>query len=451
MCDCTIGSSINLSTEPSIGNMKSILKILFCAIIVDFFFFSSVFTFTNGINTKLILGVLGLVTFFLKSGKMKAMVVSRQMIILTLLAVGISLASFLSMVYNNTGDDAYLTYVVSMLVWLAAAYMVVVTLDYCFGKVTIEMLADFIIALSFIQCAFAILGNMFEPVNNFIKFLYPGTGWLDTINRMYGIGDTTTLDTGGIRYSIACVLCAYMLVNAREKRKGLTPWYLLAFAFITIVGNMIARTTTVGAIIGLIYFLVNVIFGFTVSTARVRTLGWMLVIFALIIFATVWLYNTNEIIHHNLRFGFEGFFSLVEEGKWQVNSNDKLLSMYVFPDNMKTWIIGDGYFNNPYRDPNYIGDITDGYYMNTDVGYLRFIFYFGIIGLSIFTSFILYAGYLCIKRFPGNTLLFCMLVLIHFFVWFKVSTDCFFILGLFIAMAYVREYQSNSVNSLRIT
>lgn len=62
--------------------------------------------------------------------------------------------------------------------------------------------------------------------------------------------------------------------------------------------------------------------------------------------------------------------------------------MYVFPDNLKTWIIGDGYFSNPYNtDPFYIGTRSRGYYMGTDVGYLRFIFYFGLIGLSAFIAF----------------------------------------------------------------
>ena len=141
------------------------------------------------------------------------------------------------MVYNNTGDDAYLTYVISMLVWLVAAYMVMVILEAAYGKLSIELIADYIIALSFIQCSIAILGNMFEPVHSFIKYFTPWTGWLDSQGRLYGIGDTTTLDTGGIRYGIACIFCSYMLIKAKDKRKYLVPWYIFAYVFITIVGN----------------------------------------------------------------------------------------------------------------------------------------------------------------------------------------------------------------------
>lgn len=422
--------------------MKKLLRILFCAVIVDFFYFSSVFTFTGGKNTKLILSVIGLATFFIKSAHQGSMKVSRQMIILTLLALGVSLASLFSMIYNNTQDDTYVTYVISMLVWLSAAYMVCVILKSAYGKVSIEMMADFIIALSFIQCTFAILGYMFEPVHNFIRLFTPWTEWYDSVDRMYGIGDTTTLDTGGIRHAIASIFCAHMLVKGGEDRRPWIPWYIFAFVYITIVGNMVARTTTVGSILALFYLFSYVLFAgntFNAIIDKTRIFGWMIIILATMITVTVWLYNTNEPIHKNLRFGFEGFFSLVEKGEWDVGSNNTLRDMYVFPDNPKTWIVGDGYFVNPSWDPNYLGEITAGYYKDTDVGYLRFIFYCGLIGLGFFSAMIIYAGNICRIRFPDNDVLFLLLVLTHFIVWLKVATDCFFILGVFIAMSYVRD------------
>ena len=78
--------------------------------------------------------------------------------------------------------------------------------------------------------------------------------------------------------------------------------------------------------------------------------------------------------------------------------------------------------------------------MDTDVGYLRFLFYFGAVGLAIFSLMILYAGKICRLRYPKDWLLFYILVLVNFIIWFKVATDCFFILGMFIAMAYVRDF-----------
>ena len=348
--------------------MKGLFRVLFCTIIVDFFYFSSVFTFTNGVNTKLILSVFGLATFIITSVRRREFKVSREMVVLTVLALGVSLASFLAMTINNTTDNTYLTYVVSMLVWLAAAYMVIRILRAAYGKVTIELVADYIIVISVVQCTFAILGNMFESVNLFIKLIFPGTGWLDSVDRMYGIGDTTSLDVGGIRYSIACIFCAYMLVKTQGKRDGLIPWYLFAYMYITVIGNMIARTTTVGSLIALAYIIVFTFSSTKVSYSKIKIMGWLVAVLTFIVIISAWLYNTNELFHKNLRFAFEGFFSLVETGRWQVGSNDVLMDMYVFPDNTKTWIVGDGYFNNPDTDPYFLGDITEGYYMNTDVG-----------------------------------------------------------------------------------
>lgn len=421
--------------------MKNLLKILFCAIIVDFFYYSSVFTFTGGVNTKLILGVLGLVAFVYNGIKSRTLTLNRELLILTILAACVSGASLFSMVFNNTDDDAYLTYVISMLVWLSAGYMVLETLKVAFGKISVELFADFVIVLSVVQCTFAILGNMYLPVNNFIKMLYPGTGWLDSVERMYGIGDTTALDTGGIRYSIACIFCAHLLVKTGDKRRKLIPWYLFAYVYITIIGNMIARTTTVGAVLGLVYLIFYIGVGAEISFSKLRLLGWAVAVFSIMTIIASWLYATNPIIHDNLRFGFEGFFSLFESGEWEVNSNNTLRSMYVFPDNLKTWMIGDGYFNNPSGDLNYLGKITQGYYMNTDVGYLRFIFYFGLLGLSFFSLMILYAGIIGGKNFPAHRLMIFFFVLLHFIIWLKVSTDCFFILGVFIAMGYILEHE----------
>ena len=77
-------------------------------------------------------------------------------------------------------------------------------------------------------------------------------------------------------------------------------------------------------------------------------------------------------------------FSLAESGEWDVGSNEKLKGMYVFPETFKTWLIGDGFFGATTSDPYYIGKEWKSFYMDTDVGYLRFIFYFGILGLFTF-------------------------------------------------------------------
>lgn len=107
--------------------------------------------------------------------------------------------------------------------------------------------------------------------------------------------------------------------------------------------------------------------------------------------------------------------------------------MYVFPDNFKTWIIGDGYFDNPYYgDPFYTGIKWGGFYYGTDVGYLRFIYYFGLVGLSLFCLFFIKVGHVLVKKFSDNKFLFLILISLNFIIWFKVSTDIFVFYALFL-------------------
>ena len=325
-----------------------------------------------------------------------------------------------------------------MLVWSFAAYFVVRFLGKCYGKVSLGLTADYVIAISVIQCVFSLLNDMVEPFNNFTASLVY-TGWLDSVDRMYGIGDMTALDSGGIRYAIACVLCAWMLTKSKGERDKYIPWYIFAFMFITVVGNMVARTTLVGSGIGLGLIFLYQLAGLNMSYSRVKSVGWMAALLAVVISVCSWLYNTNDQFHQNLRFGFEGFFSLVEEGRWDVASNNTLKGMYVWPDNPKTWALGDGYFTNTLRDPNYIGIEYADYYKNTDVGYLRFIYYFGLIGLFMFSWFIVYTGRVCMSKYKKDKWLFAIFTLMNFIIWFKVATDLYFILALFYMVAYCRD------------
>ena len=147
-------------------------------------------------------------------------------------------------------------------------------------------------------------------------------------------------------------------------------------------------------------------------------------------------FPTNEQFYNNIRFGFEGFFSLAEKGKWETNSNNILKNMVVFPDNFKTWFTGDGYFENPtYMDPYYVGPSHGGYYKNTDIGYLRFIFYFGLMGLGMFIMYFFKVANTCAERFPKYAALFWLILAINMIVWFKVSTDIFVVFALFLCIS----------------
>ncbi|MCQ2167011.1 MAG: hypothetical protein MJY49_06265, partial [Bacteroidales bacterium] len=118
--------------------------------------------------------------------------------------------------------------------------------------------------------------------------------------------------------------------------------------------------------------------------------------------------------------------------------------MFVWPDNMKTWLIGDGYFNGPGSDPNFLGDHRmNFYYMWTDVGYCRFIFYFGLLGLGLFMLFFIHTAIACSRKNPDFVLMFVLLVLLNFVIWIKVSTDIFVMIAPFLCLDIYERDEDN--------
>ena len=113
--------------------------------------------------------------------------------------------------------------------------------------------------------------------------------------------------------------------------------------------------------------------------------------------------------------------------------------MIVWPESVRTWIIGDGYFDNPASDPNFLGEVTKGYYRGTDIGYLRYIFYFGIIGLSALIAVFMKSTKICIDHFKGYKFLFLLMLASNLICWFKVSSDAFAVFAPFLCLAFMED------------
>lgn len=204
--------------------------------------------------------------------------------------------------------------------------------------------------------------------------------------------------------------------------------------FISIVGNMIARSTTIGLAASVLFFVWVI---FTQKGVQSILIKLSLVTTTTIVVVAI-LYSSSKDFNQNFRFGFEGFFSYAETGVWHTHSNDILKNMVVWPDNLKTWIIGDGYINNPLDkslptyDPYYVGKAYVGYYKGTDIGYLRYIFYFGVIGLITFSLFFVKVCQVCIQYSKAFKWMFILVLAINFIQWLKVSTDLFVVFAPFL-------------------
>ena len=412
--------------------LLSYIKYPILLIVTSFFFFPFEFTFLPGLNTKMLLAAMGLVLFVARAAASRSASLDRDFFVLIVFASIVSLSGIISVVYNATTDLSYASYVVSFFVWMGGAYFVVSSIRFLHGKVTPLMVINYLAAICVVQCVIALLISRNPLVKDFVDSFLGGDGFMGKLeNRMYGIG--CALDVAGLKFSCVLVAISFVVMNGLCQPKLQTTIYWIAYLVIAVVGNMIGRTTSVGVVVSLIYILVHCIFYGYREFLKSHVLPLLLLMVALLPLL-IYLYNNSPKTREDLRFGFEGFFSLAETGRWETNSNNRLSDMFVLPDNPKTWIIGDGYFDNPYTDPNFNGDNPTEFYKGTDVGYLRFIYYFGVIGLISFVVFFLVAFWECALRHRKYAILFLMILTINYIVWVKVSSDIFLIFSLFLCI-----------------
>ena len=413
--------------------MKAILVVL-TTILTSFYFFPFEFVFLPGINTKMAMAGVGLVWFIFNIAKGRKGNVDKDFFVLSLIALSLSLFSLIAMIYNNTQDGSFLTYFVSMWVWLGGAYTAVNVMKKVHGYISVELVCNYLIIVCVTQCILAYSMTLVPTLKNFVDgFLGGEDAFMGKAEeRVYGIG--AALDVAGLRFSAVLVILAFLAYRHTHNKNGITLLYVSAFFIIVIIGNMMARTTTVGVVLALLFWIICGLIN--KGNDNIKQFWIMFGIIAVLtIPVIVFQYNADPAFKEKLRFGFEGFFSLVETGKWETSSNDILFEhMIVFPETIKTWLIGDGYGANPAGDPYYIGPDYHGFYMGTDIGYLRFLFYFGIFGLIALVSLICYAAGICVRRFQSYRTMFLLILAVNLIVWFKVSTDIFMVFALFLCI-----------------
>ena len=417
------------------------LKILLTGFLVSCFYFPVTYSFLPFANTKNLMGAIGIVCMGIVLIRRQEFSFHRDLLILLLLSIFVSIASLLSININQTPDMTYVTYIRSAIIWLSGAFAVCCFIWLTHKRVDVPLIVNYLAWVCVFQCVMTLLIEFIPAVRLVVDAnVAQGQDTLKDLGRMYGIG--ASLDVGGSRFAVVLVALAFLMEQNRKDRDRIPQFTLiLAFIIITIVGNMIARTTLVGVIIGLAYIILMEIRNFgwhRFDEDYHSSLGSWLIILLVTIPLCVFFYNTSPQFQDMIRFGFEGFFSLAEEGHWSTDSTAKLETMFIWPDNLHTWIIGDGYFENQRNDPNYIGELSDrGFYMGTDVGYCRFIFYFGIVGLITISAVMIYAGIIALKAFPKQSHLFLLAILCNFIIWVKVSTDLFPFLALFAAYTFL--------------
>lgn len=408
--------------------------------ITSSFYFPFEFAFFPGLNTKQMLAGIGFIFMAYHMVRMEKVSISREVAIASVIAIIFSAIGLFSVDYNYSDDYSYATYIVSMWIWFSASYAVVTLMGFLHGYLSYRLVINYLIIVCLIQCGFA-LAIDFSPTFKSFADAYFITGdreFMEDVKRLYGIG--AALDAAGVRFAAVLIMITVLIAKDDEVRynQKLMTIYFISFLIITVVGNMVSRTTSIGLFVGVIYLIYALnLFKASISIITLNVWKIILISILLVLPVAIYFYNTNEGVYKLMRFAFEGFFNWVEKGVWETDSTNRLNQvMWIWPadDDTKTWLIGKGVF-------------SDWGAVGTDIGYCRFVFYCGLTGLCTFILFFVYLSYALWKKIPKINHLFFMLFILALINWIKVATDIFLIYALFLSITSPYLYERFYVES----
>lgn len=312
--------------------------------------------------------------------------------------------------------------------WLGDQFTIYDLLKYIVWSVFVH---NFIATLGFVVPSFGSLLNNIQNqdenslivINSIVEFQ----------SRFIGLG-IGSFFTGGVITSLGLLCTAALIVQ--EKVKGQALLYIFIFVFMSLTGMFIARTTLIGLLLsfGFIFSpFLKISFRKLFYMPQIRNRLLLIIFFLIIILIPIFYIGINELIQSN---AFVHAFELFLSSNGESSSTNEMMKMYIFPKELKTWFIGDAQFMD-----------GTGYYMGTDIGYLRLIYYYGIFGACLFLGQQFYCIYLVRKLCSDVVIskLFCFLGLFILIINFKGIGDISYFLYLFLWSYILKDSKTSGI------
>ncbi len=376
------------------------------------------------VGIRSIMALLGLIVFVKKKDFRNF--ISSKVIKLSffMLAIGVAI-SFISIFANNTRDFYYLLFLVSQLNTLFASLFLIYIFAIKF-KLNTSQVIDFTITAIFLFALsgiiFFINPNLQETANSMLAASSSYAKEFEEGVKFRLLSFGPKFFGAGVISGLGLILIVYRFCTANLsviKKFIFTAFYLI----ILFGGIFAARTTLIGfAVSVMTYIYFAKLFSF-------KNIAILVSITLLLVSTTSYLMNNSERLGIGAltKFGFEMINNFEANKGLQTNSTNDLISMIKFPKRFTTYILGDGFFTDPQ---------TGYFYQDTDIGYLRIIYYSGIFSLiTLLIFFLQIFRAKQMKVYFGN--FFPNLLLLYFIIlFFKGVTDINSFLFLIIGMIY---------------
>nr|WP_308757666.1 hypothetical protein [uncultured Bacteroides sp.] len=328
------------------------------------------------IDTGEILHLCGGVYFILRGGRyLNKDIYEMLKIAILVMIIGI----FATAVYNHVYDLSLVKKILSFFLYPFSAMLVVHLISKSTKSFSAYLVFEWIIYITVIQGVISMAmyydKNLQEYIISYISVGEENENFMEVQSafRLIALCKFQYANMAVV-YGYTLFIAISLAFSKSSKLYSCKLMYFFIILFICIVGVLSARTFFLILFFSFLYYSF-LLYKRKGSYSIVHILFILSIVLILLSISMYFLANSEY--SQTYRWAFEWYINMDESQSFETGSSNKLQEMYKFPDNLKTWLLGDGVFTT-----------SDGlFYMYTDVGYLRNLFYWGVIGSFMFYYF----------------------------------------------------------------
>lgn len=290
-----------------------------------------------------------------------------------------SLFTVLSSVVNTITENTFIIFPFQVIYLLLLSYCIYyITKRFC-KVISFYVITRYFLMTLVVQSVIAIVMFVNQPICLFL-FDLQGIDLTSRVIKIYFgvrlIGLGCFYFGAGAIYGLGLIAIMPFMLKAKNKQQLIK--LILLYVYIFIVGIFFARTAMIGCVFSIVYLIFCILIPKMCNKVFLvfRQFIIYLTVFGI---ALVFIYTSSPKLQEDygdiIDFGFEAFINLVENGELSTASSDGLTEYHlsIWPQNQKTYYIGDMRWTK-----------GDSYYGDSDVGYVRLLFYFGVPGVILF-------------------------------------------------------------------
>ena len=344
-------------------------------------------------------------------------------------------------------DVTYLIFPLQLIYLLILTYCIYYITKRLCKTINFNVITRYFLLALVVQSVIAVIMFVNEPICSFLFDLQGIDRNSRTLEMYFGlrlIGLGCFYFGAGAIYGLGLISIVPLMLQTDDK-KQLTQLMLL-YVYLFVIGLFFARTSLAGAALSFVYLFSclfipkyrnKVVF---VSTRFLMFLGIMGFVLVTVYTSSPKLQDKYESI---INFGFEAFINLSESGEFSTKSSDGLKEYHlnIWPQTPKTYFIGDTRWTE-----------GEGYYGDSDVGYVRLLYYFGIPGLILFMLYQYSVVKIISSNFRDNILARFFLIIFFYeaILLIKGYIDIAALMFIYIHYSYLDFRNDNSILRRRI-